>query len=976
MTTARRPPIIPRATYRLQFHSGFGFEQATALVPYLAGLGVSHIYASPFLMARPGSTHGYDITDHNHFNPEIGDEAAFERLITALRHHGMGLILDFVPNHMGVGGADSPWWLDVLEWGQASPFVDFFDIDWAPAEPSLKGKVLLPFLGDHYGNVLESGQLQLRLDGERGTFSVWYYGHRFPIAVRDYARLLRAARDRLSEPSEALTALIHDFARIGPGLRQVQKQAVLRHRADELKARLVALVAGQPTVRQAIGDAATALNGTPGDRRSFRDLHALLERQAYRVSYWRVATAEINYRRFFDINDLAGLKMENPDLFEVSHRLIFRLIAEDKIQGIRLDHVDGLYDPQDYFARLQDRAAYMVIQANGAAPPTAAPLSDADTWDAPQQTRSHPIYLLVEKILARHERLPDGWPVDGTTGYEFANLVNGLFVNAHAERQFSAVYHSFLRRTPDYEEIAVNAKRMIVTGSLASEINVLASDLHALAKQSWATRDYTLAGVTAALIEVVAHFPVYRTYIAKRRVAEEDRRYLDWAFSQARRAAGAVETSVFDFLYAVLTTDLLQTRGSGYRSGEVLRTAMKFQQVTGPVMAKAIEDTAFYRYVRLVSLNEVGGEPSRFGVSAAAFHRVNQDRARNHPYSMVATATHDHKRGEDVRARINALTEITAEWRRRVRRWAQLNARHKPTVDDQTGPSRNDEYLLYQTLVGTWPPDLLDPRHPGLKPFAERVAAYMTKAIREAKLRTSWSHANQAYETAVDQFVRRILDPVRSPAFLADIIPFQARIGVTGACNALAQTLLKLTTPGVPDIYQGTEYWDLSLVDPDNRRPVDYDDRQGSLATLEAVPPSGLVSSWRNGRVKQFLIARTLALRAMMPAVFSDGSYQPLEVTGGHSERVVALARRLGDTAVVVVVPRLTAPLLGDSQAPLPPASSWGATAVVTTGLPDRVPFVDVLTGSLVPASGPWRLADLLREFPVALLRTQDENGT
>lgn len=959
MEKRHRPPRLPRATHRVQVHGGFTFDDAAAQVPYLAELGISHLYTSPILMARPGSGHGYDITDHARLNPELGGTAGLERLVRMLHRHGMGLIIDFVPNHMGVGGSDNPWWLDVLEWGRASPFSGFFDIDWEPAEPTLSGKVLLPFLGDHYGKVLERGELKLTFDSDRGTFAVRYWDQVFPIAVKDYPGLLREVRDLLSAGSTALGGLITAFAGLRPVRRQVSRQAVVRAHADEAKAKLAALAADNAEVRGAIDAVLRRYAGDTANPASFRPLHRLLERQAYRMSYWRVATWEINYRRFFDINDLAGLRMEQPELFEVSHQRIFRMIADGHIQGIRLDHIDGLYDPATYCRQLQDRAAYLTMQsepAGDAAVPTPEGLD-------------HPFYVLVEKILARHERLRDDWAVHGTTGYEFMNLVNGLFVNPAGERVLTQVYDKFIDRSADFEGLALDAKRQIVETNLASELNVLASNLLKLARQSWRTRDFTLDGLRNALIEVVAHFPVYRTYISDRGLAEDDRRYLDWAVTQARKHALALEPSMFEFLHGVLTTDLIRERGQGYRKADILGTAMKFQQFTGPVMAKAIEDTTFYRYYRLTSLNEVGGEPVRFGVSTAAFHHLNQERLRRHPYTMIATATHDHKRGEDTRTRINVLSELAPEWRTRVRRWAQLNRGKRRQIDIEQGRGRNDEYLFYQTLLGVWPtePGLLeDPE--ALSELADRLIQYMIKAVREGKWNSSWAQPNLEYEQGLEAFVRRVLNPGTSAAFLSDFQRFQAQVALVGAANSLAQTLLKLTVPGVPDIYQGTDYWDYSLVDPDNRRPVDYGMRVESLRAAPSGSLASLLESWRDGRVKQAVIARTLRLRKQYPGLFAGADYVPLETTGSQSDRAVAFLRQDGDDAVIVVVPRLVAPLLGEVELPLPPAGSWGSTGVSLPPDSDGRRWTDIFTDRSVEPGHALRIADLLGAFPVALL--------
>ena len=956
------PPATPRATYRLQLQQDFGFNDVTALAPYLQELGISHVYASPFLMARPGSTHGYDITDHNRLNPEIGDEQSFAEMTDTLRRLGIGLILDFVPNHMGVGGADNPWWLDVLEWGQASPYAGFFDIDWEPAEPTLKGKVLLPFLGDHYGKVLEGGHLKLDFDFQRGDFTVRYYEHVFPVAVRDYPALLRRVGESSSATAELLSPIIGELATLRPDRRSVSKQAMVERRAREMKLRLAELVAEQPALAEALRAVADAYSGNPGDPASFRDLHRLLERQAYRIAFWRVATAEINYRRFFDINHLAGLRIEETKLFEISHRLLFRYIAEGRVQGIRLDHVDGLYDPEAYCRELQERAAYLTLPGN-----------DPDGQGVPSgpDSREHPFYILVEKILARHERLRTEWPIDGTTGYEFMNLVNGLFVNPAAENTMTRIYHRFIGREPDFEEIATSAKREMVETNLASELNVLASNLHQLARQNLRTRDFTLAGIRDALVAVITHFPVYRTYITERGISELDRRDLDWAFSRARKASAPADPSVFEFLYLVLSTDLRKRTGLGYRRAEILRTAMKFQQYTGPVMAKSIEDTAFYRYCRLISLNEVGGEPTRFGISPSAFHRLNQDRLRNHPHTMLATATHDHKRGEDVRCRISALSEMPTEWRRRVQRWAQLNRSKKGQVEGTHGPGRNDEYLFYQTLVGAWPLDLDTPDGPALTAYADRLVAYMTKAMREAKRHTSWAYPNADYESAVEIFVRAVLNPERSKAFVSDVLRFQSRLAVIGAVNGLAQTLLKLTVPGVPDIYQGCEFWDLSLVDPDNRRPVDFEDRAASLAADPHAPLSALLPEWRNGRAKQHLMARVLRFRRDNPVLFDHGDYIPLDVSGSQSDRVVAFARRLGEEWAIIVAPHLPLALLGDEEIPLPQAAAWGGTSIAMADLASSGRWRNIFTGAQVDSASSQRVGDLLHAFPVCLL-TQD----
>ena len=948
------PPALPRATYRLQFRKEFGFDDATRAVPYLAALGVSHLYASPFLAARPGSSHGYDIIDHNRFNPEVGDAAAFDRMIAALHGHGMGLILDFVPNHMGVGSSDNPWWLDVLEWGQSSPYANFFDINWTPTVEHLRGKVLLPLLGDHYGNVLERGEITLRFDRENGSFSAWYFEHRFPIAIRDYPRILRAVQSETDGAGTALAPLVAGFARLSAKPRGARQAAMLRREADALRFGLAALAKSDGDIAAAIDRVVDRMDGTPGDPASFRELHTLLERQAYHIAYWRVASNDINYRRFFDINELAGLAIENPELFEISHRLIFQLVAEGKLQGIRLDHIDGLYDPLEYCRRLQDRAAYLM------------PPRDVATA-APGLLPAHPIYLLVEKILAPHEHLRPEWPVDGTTGYEFMNLVNGLFVEQAAQKALTEIYERFLGRPSDFPEMVIAAKRQILRNNLSSELNVLTDMVYRVARQSLTTRDFTRQGVRDALTELIAHFPVYRTYVTGAGVDERDRHYLNWAATQARRDSTADDLSIFDFVTALVATDLKREPGRPYRRADVIHTAMKFQQLTGPVMAKAFEDTALYRFNRFISLNEVGGEPERFGVSPAAFHYLNADRLKTHPFSMLATATHDHKRGEDVRARLNVLSEMPEAWGRAVRRWQRLNRLKVKDIDGRPAPGRNDEYLFYQALVGAWPLD-----ETGRADLPDRMVAYMIKATREAKARTNWTAPKADYEEALESFVRATLDPERSAAFLTDFTTFHEGIAAAGAVNGLAQTLLKLTVPGVPDVYQGTEYWDLSLVDPDNRRPVDYTARAKALKSIaRKQDPAPLLEAWRDGRIKQFVIARILELRNEAPQLFAAGDYSGIEVEGGETARVVSIRRDRPDgSGMLILAPRLCSAFV-DGTGALSISADAFADMRVPLALPEGAVITDVMTGTSprIEGDGYVSVGTLLEKLPVALLR-------
>jgi (1->4)-alpha-D-glucan 1-alpha-D-glucosylmutase len=852
---------------------------------------------------------------------------------------------------MGVG-SDNPLWLDVLEWGQASAYAEFFDIDWEASARGPQGKILLPVLGDHYGRVLEAGELVLGVDAEAGSLHVGYFDNRFPIGVRHYPRLLQLAMERLGGSTADLTRLVESFASLAAGGASAARRTSRRRETAVHKEELAALLAADPATRAALDATVASINGTPGRPESFRRLHQLLDDQAYRLAFWRVASSDINYRRFFDINELAGLRMERPEVFEHTHRMLLRLIAEGKVQGVRLDHIDGLYDPAGYCRRLLNQAAAAISAAGGDA--------------MPEPRLGAPIYLLVEKILARHEHLREDLPVAGTTGYEFMALVGGVSVDPSAERSLTNTYQRFAGREIDYEEVVAEAKAHILGYSLDSELHVLADELYRLAQQSWSTRDYTLSGLRQALTEVIVRFPVYRTYITEEGPKPEDRRYLDWAVGHARKRSGLVDRSIFDFLRAALSTDLTQNRD--YQKRDVIATAMRFQQLTGPVMAKSVEDTAFYRYHRLICLNEVGGEPNQFGTSPAAFHHVMQQRQRRHPHTMLAIATHDHKRGPDVRARIAALSEMPAEWRRRVRRWATLNRFKRQEVDDQRVPGRNDEYLLYQTLVGAWPFEITAPDDPGLSDFAERIVGYMIKASREAKVRTSWTAPDTDYEAGLERFIRRVLDPQDSRVFLSDLLPFQAKVALIGAVNGLAQTLLELTAPGVPDTYQGAELWDPSLVDPDNRRPVDYDLRARFLQ--QQAPVGSLLQGWQDGRIKQHLVARALALRRADPELFASGTYVPLAATGEHADRIVAFARQSGSAALIVAVPRLIAPMLDGCTIPLPPPEAWRDTELQILAELQGKSAADQLSGEHreLPTSGGLPIARLLGGFPIAAL--------
>ena len=947
---------IPRATYRVQLNAGFTFKDLTAIVPYLAALGVSDVYCSPYFRSRAGSAHGYDVVDHNSFNPEIGDRGDFERLVAELRTHGMGHILDIVPNHVGVMGSDNAWWMDVLENGQASIYADFFDIDWSPANPALADKVLVPVLADPYGVVLERGDLELRFERERGSFAIHYHEHRMPLDPRTYPRLLDAVL--AIERNAELEKLRRLFGALPDRRGAAAEQIAERNRDKEAHKRALAdLAAADTRVAAAIDQALAGIAGSPGDPVSFDPLHDLLEAQAFRLAYWRVASDDINYRRFFDVNDLAALRVENEAVFEATHRLVLELIGSGALDGLRIDHADGLYDPLGYFQRLTARIAQVTATAGGA--------------------RS--VYLVAEKITASFERLPADWPLHGETGYHFANVVNRLLIDTASKARMDRTYRSFIGEPRHWPEVAHECQLQVLRKSLASELNTASNILARIAHADRMTRDFTLASLWRALAEVIACFPVYRTYVTDS-VSESDRRYIDWAIASARRSGSAIEQPVFDFVRGALLLELPAQSESARR--RMRRFAMKFQQITAPTTAKGIEDTALYRFNRLAALNEVGGEPDVYGSSVSAFHTDAQYRARHWPHEMLTTSTHDTKRSEDVRARLSVLSEAPAAWRQAVNRWRRINRTRRRDVGGMPAPSPDDEYLLYQTLIGTWP--LQDPDDAELDAYRQRIEAYMLKAAREAKVRTSWANTNTEYEGALSQFIAALLERREGNLFLADFCAFNGRIVGFGLLNGLSQTLLKLTAPGVPDVYQGNETWQFALVDPDNRRTVDY---AGNLRLLAGLASGGAPESFARAlaedvtdpRCKLFLHVRSLQLRRRDPELFERGDYLPLKVAGRRAPHLCAFARRLEGRLAVVLAPRLYLKLMGaDTVAgdgpPHPPlgVEAWGDTTVQLPFAPEAS-LRGVLDGAEVPLTGDRdqpaiSAAAALQSFPVALL--------
>lgn len=906
--TKKNHPRIPTCTYRLQFNRWFTFAQAREIVPYLHALGVSDAYASPYFQAGAESLHGYDITDHNKLNAAVGSREEYDSWIAELRAHSMGQVLDFVPNHVGIAEPLNQWWMDVLENGPSSRFAPYFDIDWHPLKSDLRDKVLLPILSDQYGRVLERGELQAHF--EDGTFYLRYGDRRLPIAPGTYRYILDIALQNLAEHKDEdfyaeLQSILTALEYLPKRTETDPKRIAERIREKEIiKRRLERRCAEAPQVLQAIEKALARINGEPGDPRSFDALDELLNAQSYRLAFWRVAAEEINYRRFFDVNDLAAIRVELPRVFDAVHRLLLELVNAGAVTGLRIDHPDGLYLPREYFEKIQQRCAKALAIA------------------LPQDGRT--IYMVAEKILTGAETLRKDWLLHGTTGYDFANQVGQLLVDSSAETAITKTFHRFIGHSLHFGHLVYAKKLQVMKLALANDVDVLGNMVDRLSEQNRWYRDFTLEALARAVRETIACFPVYRTYLAPGRpVSEEDRQVIERAVTAAKRRNPAIEESIFNFLRDVLVFRFPENLDAEARAAHT-HFVLKFQQSTGPIMAKGLEDTVFYIYNRLAALNEVGGEPQQFGLSVEAFHERNLNRQRNWPDTLLATSTHDTKRSEDVRARMVAISEMPELWRRALQRWRIANRRWKRTINDREAPDGNEEYLLYQTLLGTWPVQLSGvPEEAATAEYIGRIQAYMGKALHEAKLNTSWIQPNDEWDAAIHDFVRRILDSSPRNKFLPNFLSVVQEIARLGAINSLTQTLLKLTSPGVPDIYQGNETWDFSLVDPDNRRPVDYQQRREMLESLSVSTPDELVQNWPDGRIKMFLTQRVLQLRREHVDLFQRGEYLVLAASGTFAECCVSFARRLGNQWIVVIAPRLS------SRLGFPPVGErWKDTAL------------------------------------------------
>ncbi len=920
---------IPRATYRLQFHKDFGFDAAILILPYLAQLGVSHVYCSPIHRARAGSMHGYDV------------------------------LLDLVPNHMGVLGGDNAWWNDVLENGASAQYARYFDIDWEPLNPQLRGKVLLPVLGNHYGEVLTSDELGVFFDPPSGSFGLRYHAHQFPLAPETYAAVLQPAQQRVADPDLAasMASLATAFGQLPSREADDDDTRQTRDRDKELlKARLSRLASRHDEVALAIAATLAELNVEPS-----RDgLHQLIEAQAYRLAYWQVAAGDINYRRFFDINDLAALRIERRAVFEATHAMALDLAARGLVHGLRIDHPDGLYDPAQYFARLQQgyarRAGLLLEQP------------DADGRPA------RPLYVVAEKITAAHEDLPLDWAIHGTTGYRFAHVAGGVLIDTDSEHRFAHIWRNFTGEAHSAKQLAHDGKRDIMRFALASELQVLSTELMRIARADRRTRDYTHNELRRTLAEVVACLPVYRSYIHTQ-PSEQDRRTIEWAVTDARQYSPEADPSIFDFVGQCLLAQAIPGASPALCT-QVRRFAVRVQQFSAPVAAKGVEDTAFYRYFPLCSVNEVGGELGSFGVTPNEFHAANANRAQHWPHTMLATSTHDNKRSEDVRCRIHVLSEMAARWRLALRRWRHMNRALRSNLPKQgqplLAPSAADEYLLYQTLLGTLPADGLPAQ--GDAAYVARIVAYMLKAAREAKVHTRWTLPDTAYEEALTQFIQAALRPGAKNYFLADLTAWTATVAWFGALNSMTLALLKFSCPGVPDLYQGMESLQWTLVDPDNRAPVDYPRLASMLKDMQASDPAmsaSLLANPLDGRAKMWIVWRMLKLRKQHEALLRDGDYTALPVHGPAAAHVIAFARRLGNQTLVVLAPRLMARLM-DQQPVLPVGPGPWADTWVETDLPDAIGLTDVLTGSrIVVQQGRILLAQAFASWPMAAWVTE-----
>ncbi|GAB1543072.1 malto-oligosyltrehalose synthase [Scytonema sp. NUACC21] len=929
---------IPTVTYRIQFNSTFSFDSAKAITSYIADLGISDLYASPIFKARAGSTHGYDVVDPTQLNPELGTEEAFETLVKELQQRGMGWVQDIVPNHMAYD-SQNQYLMDVLENGPDSTFLDYFDIAWNSPFASSDKPILAPLLGDFFANSLEKGEIQLKY--EESGLSVNYYSLKLPLKLESYAKFLTQNLGKLAKTLDRNHPIFVRLLGILYMVKNIPSELTAQQRRDQsafVKGLLWELYNDNNDVRTFIDGNLKLFNGEPGKPESFNLLENLLSEQFFRLSYWKVGAEEMNYRRFFTVNELISVRVEDFKVFKNTHDLISKLVHEGKFTGLRIDHIDGLYDPTQYLERLREKTG--------------------DT------------YITVEKILQPGENLPNNWSVQGTSGYDYLNYINGIFCQTENEDKFTRIYSNFTGIRRPYEELIPEKKHLIIERNLAGDIDNLAFLLKTIASNYRYGSDFTINGLKRALAEVLSRFPVYRTYINQEGISEIDRSYIREVIEAAKPHLPFLdnELNFIEKLLLLEYDDFLTQDGKD----QWLYFVMRVQQYTGPLMAKGVEDTALYVYNRFIALNEVGGEPGRFGISLSEFNEFNQKRQASWPLAMNATSTHDTKRGEDIRARLNVLSEIPEEWEKQVRIWSEINHSHKKTIKRFAMPDRNDEYLFYQTLVGAFP--FFEHEYADC---VERVKEYVLKAIREAKVYTAWLRQNSIYEDAFVNFVKSVLELSENNPFLKEFIPFQQRVAYYGIFNSLSQVLIKIASPGIPDFYQGTELWDFSLVDPDNRRPVDFEIRQSYLKTIKEQAKTDilqlideLLATKEDARIKLFLIVQALKARTENINVFREGNYLPLEVSGKLQDHIVAFARSNGNKTIVTIAPRFFTSLIQPGEYPLG-QQVWQDTSLkLPSGFSST--WKDAITQQTIQANDTLFIGEALTHFPVGLLISQE----
>lgn len=924
--------IIPSATYRIQFNKNFTFKDACIIVPYLAELGITHIYASPIFQAKEGSLHGYDVTDPNSINTELGENSDFENLIAKVNEYRMGWIQDIVPNHMAID-YHNKLLMELFEYGRDVFPIQHFDIEWNHQYKTIRGRLLTPILGSIYGECLEKGEI--KLDYNSQGFKLRYYDHRFPIRIETYVSILEHGLDKLKDELGSthpgiikLLGIIYSFKNL-PGISQMNERKL---QSVFSKSILWELYTTDDAIQKFIDNTVKEFNGIPGKSSSFSLLDSLHSEQLFKLSFWKVATEELNYRRFFTVNDLISLRVEDEQVFRDTHELILELVNQGKINGLRVDHIDGLYDPHTYLERLRRSA-----------PET---------------------YIIVEKILSYDEVLPNVWPVQGTTGYDFCNYVNSLFCDKSNLRELDHIYHLFTGISIRFESLLINCKRIIIDTHLAGDIDNLAILIKNISGKDRKGTDITLFGLRKALIELMINFPVYRSYINGQIFSTEDRIHLQKAIHGARKTNPEL-IHEFDFIERFLLLKY-NPDASELEKKDWTDVVMRFQQFTGPLMAKGFEDTLLYNYNRLISLNEVGGFPQFFGIDADSFHHFNRKRSRFWPNSLNATSTHDTKRGEDFRARINVLSEIPDQWNLHLKRWARLNKGMKKISENIVIPDLNDEYLFYQTLVGSYHPDQI------FKIYKSRICEFMLKAVREAKVHTNWIVYNKMYEDGLKSFINDVLDYEKSSGFLDNFFSFQKKIAFYGLYNSLSQILLKITSPGIPDFYQGSELLDLSLVDPDNRNPVDFKKRVNLLDELKQMSTSEydefickLLTNWQDGQIKMFLIYRCNKARNDRAELFQRGAYIPITVNGKFRNNIVAFARKFDTQWALVVVPRFLTAVTDEFRIPIS-KEVWMDTSIEMPTYPES--WYDMVTGESIHLGKSANVGDLFRLFPGTLL--------